>query len=235
MTGNDLYQLTESIMGYAPDQTLFYTLLAMVQGIRENQRPWMILKKEDASNTVNQTSQSAFLTPFNLPADFRKFYSPKRSVQLVDASNTIFQWYVQVPKDRKFENKDDNTKFYCDFTSTPSKIYLCGIVNQLYTMHIYYQYQTPIVTATTSWVFPSEYHPILAYDVAALIKAGIDSDVVNASQAISNNQTSNLIFEQMKSWDDELANTEVEGVEYYDINGERGFISRTIPNTNGSN
>jgi len=232
MNGNALYQLVTSIMGYSPDTTLFYTLLNMVQGIRENQRPWMILKKEDASNTVNQTSSSAFLTPYNLPTDFRKFYSPKRSIQLVDSSNTIFQWYVQVPKDRKFENKDDNTKFYVDFTSSPAKIYLCGIVNQLYTMHIYYQYISPLVTATTQWVFPTEYHPILAYDVAALLKAGIDSDVVNASQAISNNQTSSLIYNQMTEWDDSLAVDSVEGAEYYSIDDSQRFISRTIPGTN---
>ena len=217
-------------MGYEPDNTLFYTLLNLVQGIRENQRPWQILKKEDASNTVNQTNQSAFLTSYNLPDDFRKFYSPKRSVQLTDSTYSIFQWYVQIPLDRKFENKDDNTKFFVDYAN--KKLYLCGIVNQLYTMHIYYQYQTPLITATTSWVFPTEYHPILAYDVCALIKAGIDSDVVNASQALSNNKTSQIIFNQMAEWDTDLQTDSVEGVDYGDINGYNGFISRTIPGTN---
>ena len=220
-------------MGYAPDTTLFYTLLNMVQGIRENQRPWMILKKEDTSNTILATNSSAFLTPYPLPADFRKFYSPKRSIQLADTTNIVRQWYVQIPKHRKLECKDDNTKFYVDFTSTPYNFYLCGIVNQQYTAHVYYQYKSPLVTATTSWVFPSEYHPILAYGVCALIKAGIDSDVVNASQAISNNGTSALIFAQMVEWDDSLAVDSIEGASYNDIGNDSQFISRTIPNTNG--
>lgn len=232
MTGAALYILVTSIMGYPPDPTLFYTLLNLVQGIRENMRPWMILKKEDASNTVNATQLTAFLTPYSLPTDFRKFYSPKRSVQLIDPSNTIFQWYVQVPKDRKYENYQDNTKFYCDFIL--NQIFLCGIVNQLYTMHIYYIYRSPLVTATTQWVFPAEYHPILAYDVCELLKAGIDSDVINAVQAVSNGATSKLIYDQMTEWDNDLASTEVEGIEYNDIGGSHdGFISKTIPNTNG--
>ena len=233
MLGSDIYQLTTSIMGYAPDQTLFYTLLGMVQGIRENQRPWTILKKEDASITVNQTSSSAFLIQHNLPADFRKFYSPKRSIQLVDSSYIIRQWYTQIPKDRKFENKDDNTKFYVDYTTTPYSFYLCGIVNQTYTVHIYYQYITPLITATTSWVFPSEYHAILAYDVCTLLKAGIDSDTVNAAQAVYNDATAKLIYNQMAEWDNDLAVDSIEGATYYSVDREETFISRMIPGTNG--
>lgn len=231
MLGSDLYTLTTSVMGYAPDTTLFYTLLNMAQGIRENQRPWMILKKEDTSNTINQTSSSAFLTSHPLPSDFRKFYSPKRSIQLVDSSNIIRQWYVQIPLDRKMENRDDNTKFYVDYIG--NNFYLCGIVNQTYTAHVYYIYRSPLVTATTAWVFPSEYHPILAYDVAALIKAGIDSDVVNAQQALSNSQTSQLIFTQMTDWDDSLQVDSIEGATYNNIGNDSNFITRTVPNTNG--
>jgi hypothetical protein len=99
-------------------------------------------------------------------------------------------------------------------------------------MHIFYQYKPPLITANTSWVFPSEFHPILAYDVSALIKAGIDSDVVNASQALSNSQTSSIIFEQMKEWDNDLQDNEIEGVNYPDIENESQFISGTIPGTN---
>ena len=230
MNGSALYLLVTSIMGYPPDQTLFYTLLNLAQGIRENQRPWMILKKEDSSNTVNQTNVTAFLTPYNLPADFRKFYSPKRSMQLVDSSNVIHQYYVQVPKDRKFENYQDNTKFYCDFIL--NQFFLCGIVNQVYTAHIFYIYRAPLITATQAWVFPSEYGPILAYDVCELLKAGIDSDVVNAQQAVFNGRTSALIFDQMAQWDSDLAVDSIEGAEYQDIGGNNGFISRTVPGTN---
>ena len=230
MTGAILYILVTGIMGYAPDATLFYTLLNLVQGIRENQRPWMILKKEDASNVVNATQLTAFLTAYPLPADFRKFYSPKRSIVLVDPSNTIFQWYVQIPKDRKFESYQDNTKFYCDFIA--NSFFLCGIVNQQYTAHVFYIYKAPLITANVPWVFPSEYAPILAYDVCALLKAGIDSDSVNAQQAVYNNETSKLIYDQMAEWDNELAAESVEGIDYGDIGGNSGFISKTVPNTN---
>ena len=232
MNGSDLYQLVTSIMGYAPDQTLFQTLLNLVQGIRENQRPWTILKKEDTSNTVSASNTSQFLVPINMPADFRKFYSPKRSLQLSDPSNTIFQWYTQVTMDRKLENKDDNTKFYVNYSTNPITFFLCGTLNQTYTVHLFYIYRSPLITASTAWVFPSEYHAILAYDIAALIKLGIDSDVVNAEQAISNNSTSKVIFDQMAEWDDELAVNAIEGNSYFSIDREDTFISRTIPGTN---
>ena len=230
MNGSDIYTLVTGIMGYAPDTTLYYTLLNLCQGIRENMRPWMILKKEDTSNQVPPTNQSAFLTPYSLPADFRKFYSPKRSVQLADASNIVRQWYVQIPKDRKLECKDDNTKFYVDYIL--NQLFLCGIVNQLYTMHIYYICRSPLITATQAWVFPSEYAPILAYDVCELLKAGIDSDTVNAAQAVANGRTSAIIYSQMAEWDNDLATDSIEGATYGDIGGDASFLSRTVPGTN---
>ena len=111
---------------------------------------------------------------------------------------------------------------------------VCGIVNQLYTMHIYYIYRSPLITATQAWVFPSEYAPILAYDVCELLKAGIDSDTVNAAQAVANGRTSAIIYSQMSEWDNDLSTDSIEGATYGDIGGDASFLSRTVPGTNNS-
>ena len=84
-TGSNLYDFTAKLLlNYQMDKTIFYYLLNLAKGNREQMRPWVILRSEDTSNNAspaqNLINNSMYLTPFTLPADFLNHYSPKRSL-----------------------------------------------------------------------------------------------------------------------------------------------------------
>lgn len=233
LTGTNLYDMTgKLLLGYQMDQTLFYQLLGSSQMERELERAWVILKSEDATQIANPVSNSIanslYLTPFNLPSDFLNFYSPKRSIVLVNSDGVTFRWYSQIPKERKHEYKDDDSKFYVDLKN--NQLFLCGILDRTYTIHQFYIYQSPTVTDITSWVFPAQFHPILAYDVAKKYKDMFDYDVVNAEQARTIEAGAKVLMEQMEKWDASLQESELDGVEYPMDNQEASFINKSVGN-----
>jgi hypothetical protein len=232
-TSQDIYNFVVSILNYSPDTTFFDSFLSLSQSQRETSRAWMYLRKVDQTQKAYVSATSTYLTPLNLPSDFRRWYAPKRSIQLVANDGITFRWYVEIPMDRRLEYKDDNTKFYCDYAN--QKLYLCGIVDQTYTVNQFYQYKPVTLTylANNSWVFPSEYLPILGYDVAARIQLGADYDVVNAAQANANIAFAAQFYNSMAEWDDSLQSGSIEGVEYPSDNIAPPFYSKVIPSSNG--
>ena len=212
------------------DTTLFYQLLGTAQWQREKQRPWVILRTEDASQSVspvtNTYANSLYLTPFNLASDFLNFFSPKRSVVLVANDGITFRWYSQIPLERKHEYKDDDTKFYIDMTT--SKLYFCGIVDQQYVIHQFYCKSSPTVTANTSWVFPAGVQPILAFDVAQMYKNMFDYDIVNAEQGAMIERGAAALFKQMTEWDDSFQEQQLEGLDYPSDYNATGFRNKVV-------
>lgn len=222
LQGSDLYILTtQLLLGYQLNPTLFYQLLGMCQLNRELMRSWMLLRSEDKTQVANPSSASMYLTPFDLPDDFLNFYGVKRNIVLAAADGITFRWYDQIPLERKHESKDDDSKFYVDYKN--SQFYLCGILDKRYTIHQFYIAQSPTITAATYWVFPAQFQPILAYDVAAMYKKGFKYDIINATQAKMIEDMAAVIFKQMTEWDGALQESALEGADYPLDNVRGGF------------
>lgn len=236
MTGAEIYAMTgKLLLGYQMDTTLFYQLLATAQGKRELMRSWIILRAEDSSQTVypnsGLTANSLYLTPFDLPDDFLMFYSPKRSIVLVSPDGITFRWYDQIPAERKHEYKDDDTKFYIDLAN--QQLFLCGLVDQQYTIHQFYIRRSPTITATTSWVFDVTFQPILAFDVAMEYKLSFDYDIVNAEQGTMIERGAKRIFDAMTEWDGALQESQLEGADYWSEHHRPTFYSRHVGDNSG--
>lgn len=217
LTGQNLYDFTSNLLlGYKMDLTTFYWLLNLSKRERELQRPWVQLRTEDsgqnASPTQNTINNSMYLTPLNLPTDFCRWYSPNRSIIGVATDGISFKWYKEIPLERKHEYKDDNSKYYINLGS--GQIFLCGILDQNYVIHQFYIKNSADITSTTSWVFPGDYAPILAFDVAKKYREMFDYDVVNVQQGEMISNGAKVLFAAMSEWDSALQESQVEGVDY---------------------
>jgi len=232
MTGNDLYNMTSKLLlNYQMDKTIFYWLLNLSKGNREQSRPWVILRKEDASNNaspVNNTiNNSMYLTPFTLPSDFLNHYSPNRSLVGVANDGITFRWYKEIPLERKHEYKDDNSKFYVDLST--KQFFLCGILDQFYVLHEFYIASSPDIADGTSWVFPGQFAPILAFDVAKMYREMFDYDIVNVQQGQMIEAGANTIFKMMTEWDGNLQESQLEGIDNYQgIGGNGDFNNKVV-------
>ena len=217
------------LFNYQMNPTLFYQLLQQAQGNIEDVRPWVILRTKRNLGTVSPatslTANSLYLTPFALPDNFSCFYAPKRSIQLLGADGITFRWYEEIPQDRALEYKDDCTKFYVD---NSNNLYLCGIVDQTYSILCFYIGYSTSVTATTSWAFPATYHPMLADEVAKIYKQQYDYDIVTEEAAKRIQANQDRLLSKMENWDDKRQKSQVEGADYPMPGQSSNFLSRVV-------
>ncbi len=174
--------------------TPFYQLINSAKNRREARRAWMKLRTRDTSNSV--TSATTFATSFALPTRFLRFYG-KTPIQLVSGTSVIKL------EERPLEALDElqtQPGFFCvDYAN--SLIYLTGSWNQSYTMKIYFCQKSPDIDAATEWVFPSEFHPMLAFDVALQEKGDISYDDINERMAKYHGKSVADIESAMILWD----------------------------------
>ena len=231
LLGSDLYTMvSQLLLGFKMDMTLFYQLLGLAQYDRELERPWVLLRSVDTSQRVSPTqnniTNSLYLTPLDLPTDFLATYSPLRTIILVSQDGQTFRYYSQIPMSRRNEYKDDNSKFYIDFKN--KKYYLCGTLDQTYTVNFHYVASTDSIAAKTSWAFPPQFQPILAYDVAKTYREDFDYDVTNVAQGQMIEASARRILASMLKWDDVMQQSELEGVDYPTDNGRGTFNSNVV-------
>lgn len=219
MTRDELYSFVcdQLLDGFQMDTTLFNTFLNVAQMRRENQRPWVILRKEDTSNTVSPNN--TYETAKTLPTDFRRWYS-RHPIILTDSNGNVQQKVAEVQLNDKNSYKGFLEKFYCDYGA--SQFFICGAPSQTFTARLYYLRKAPRVSlaASSEWIFPTEYHEILGYDIAVYWKLGVDYDIINNTQGNNNAAIANTIFEAMSEWDSELANSALQGRDYPIPGGE---------------
>jgi hypothetical protein len=63
---------------------------------------------------------------------------------------------------------------------------------------------TTALAAGATWVFPAEFHPALAFEVAAMDELGMDYDDINARQGNANITRAEMIKRLAIKWDDAL-------------------------------
>jgi hypothetical protein len=212
--GSDYYTMVSNLLGgYQINSTLFYQLLNIARSNREMERPWMRLRKLDSSLLAN--TGDTYLTAKALQSDFRRFLN-NGTIRLFDGNNTIL-YYTEIPFESRLEHKDDNSAYYVDYANL--NLYLTGKVDKQYQIHLFYIYNPGDITVTTSWLnFPSEFHSILAFDVAAMWRLGADYDDQNARMGDENGKMAEVIKHAMHAWDNELALSAVENLDYYGAN-----------------
>ena len=230
-TGAYLYNFTTGLLlSYKMDKTTFYWLLNLAKFNREQSRPWVILRTKDTTQLAtpqqNNISNSMYQTPFSLPSNFLNWYSPKRSIVGVSLDGNTFRWYQEITLERQAEYKDDNQKFYIDLAN--KHLFLCGILDQPYTLNQFYIGSSADIAENTSRVFPGQFAPILASDVAKMYREMFDYDIVNVQQGEMIGRSAETIYKMMTEWDGTMQESQLEGVEYGQNGEESTFQNKVV-------
>lgn len=203
MNGAALYTAVQSLVsGFSIDTTTFYLMLNNARIRRELQRPWMVLRKYQFSQSVAQQNFSTIFPPaavLTIPTDFQ-FFTRDGEITLYD-NNNQYETYTEIALNIAIPYMQVNNVFFMDYNA--GNIYLCGSIQKAYTAFIQYQANLGDITASTQWQnFPSWAHMILAYDVACMYRLGIDYDDINARNADRNNIDAELMLNALITWDD---------------------------------
>jgi hypothetical protein len=201
-TGAELKELlTEIRGGREMDDVTFYTLLNLSKATFERMRAWRKLIKKDTSKS--STGATTYATAFAMPTDFIMTL-PRRTLKLVNASSpTSFIDLVEVPFERWDEYKNSAGYFCIDHRN--SNYYISSTVSETYTHNFFYIATSTTLTSGASWIFPDEFHPALAFEVAGMDELGMDYDTINMMQGNANIQRARLILQSAIRWDDSLA------------------------------
>ncbi len=152
----------------------------------------------------------------NVPSDF--FYLSRDGEITLYNNNNVYQTFTEIPLNLVIPYLQVNNVFYVDHGA--GKIYFLGTIDQTYTAFVPYQANLGDITATTTWLnIPSAFHMILAYDVAAMYRMGMDYDDINARNANQNAIDANALFNSMVAWDDNLARSATTRMDMPIING----------------
>ncbi len=203
MNNSAIYTLVSNLLfGFQMAQGLFNSLLDIAQDQVENMRPWMILRAEDSSQSVN--SSSVFTTAIPLNANFRRWYG-RNPIKLVDTNNNPLP-FSEVPLANKFDYRLTGQKFFTDYVG--KNLYLCGTLTQSYTVHQFFIKKGTQVSANANnvWDFDTygySYSPLLGFLIAMQYK-GVDYDLVNLQNAGELGKQAAAILTGMVSWDGEL-------------------------------
>lgn len=190
--------LTDLLDGRVMGDDKFYRLVNQAKNNREAKRPWRILIKCDSTKT-SLTSDN-YLTAKALPTDFRK--TLKTNTLKLSATGGVVYNLVEVPFEQRLEYQNSWGYFYIDYAG--GNFYICGTPPTALTCNLFYISKSADITSTTSWVFPDEYAPILAFDVAMMQKGGIDYDDINARMVTNHGQSAADMASDMDFWDASL-------------------------------
>jgi hypothetical protein len=210
MTGAQILALTGNLLGGENiDQTFGLQMLNVIRAYVEMRRPWQVLKKKDTSVTI--TGANTYTNPLTMPSDFR-MYLGDGTIQLFDGANNL-QYCTEVPYEEILDYRLDSFKFAADYGA--KQFYITGIVPSTFTVYQWYIANYGDITASTTWLrFPDEYHPLLAYELAAMWRLGTDYDDVNARNADDNAKRADMMYQAMSKWDARLALSAVKNLEY---------------------
>jgi hypothetical protein len=226
MTGPALATLCEEVNGGASiGSTLLFQLINLAKAIVEQKRPWMVLRYTDTSKSV--TTSNTWQTAIDLStiARFNRFYG-EYPIRLFDGTNLV-QEYRLVPMEERLIYKDSpGTACYDEATKT---LYLNGSVAIAGTLYIRHIKDSPDIedSDSSSWVFPSWSHPLLAFLAVGIHKGGIDYDDINARMSQDNRAVAAQIMSMLDGWDADKALHSIEGDDPYS-NHHDGFRPNAI-------
>lgn len=203
-TGVNLETFINSLNADASiDATLLDTLVDNAKTIIEEERPWVVLRKQDTSKSV--TTANTYTTEIDLSTitDFSRFYSDT-AIRLFDGNNRI-EYYRLIPFDRQLEYK--NVSGTACYDENAKKLYLNGVVAFNGTLYIQYVSTSTAIDLTSEsaiWtVFPPRFIPILGYYSIGIYKGAIDYDSINRQMLPENRAVLSALKNAMENWDNE--------------------------------
>jgi len=183
------------------DEDTFYILANLAKSSFERMRPWRKLVTKDISNS--STGATTYATQFTLPATFL-LTLPRRTLRLVSVADpSNWMEMTEVPYERWDEFKNQGNNFAIDHAS--NKYYVSSIVDSVYTHVFFFIASSAQITDSVGWVFPSEFHPAIAFEVAAMDELGMDYDDLNARAGNNNSIRAQLVMRGAVKWDETLA------------------------------
>lgn len=214
MTRNQIKAfVVELLDGFEMPETLFTRFLDIAQMYWEGQRPWVLLRAEDTTQTV--TTANTYETAKTLPTDFRKWYT-RFPIVLTDAQGNPQSRLVEIPINLKSQYRTDPSRFYCNYAT--QELFICGAPGSSLTVRQYYIRRGTRISAAAAntWDLDvnDEYTTILGLSVAVYHKLGVDYDIINNAQADANASLARQIFNIMTDWDAELAESGLNGQTY---------------------
>lgn len=205
MNGEQIYDfVTELLGGDAPGDVLFRNMLNMAKQTRESSRDWAVLRTKLSSLTYSTTAQ-------DLPTNFLKALkqtAKTNPVVLLDSTGKKVGTATEILFEQQYDFQDVQGYFYIEYGVTPT-IKFTGENLPSYTAVLFYNKKTEEMTEANqkdwTWApFPSEYAYLLAYDVANMIKGGVDFDDINARMVQFAGIDAQKLQYAMKAWDDRI-------------------------------
>lgn len=195
MTGGELKTFVEGIIDDEIEVTLFYTLLNIAKNKIEDLVEWEVLKTWDRSLLWN--TGDTYLTPKSLQSNFKSTYA--NGVIILGEDN----FYFPVPYKDIYKYRNFSNKYTIDYLN--NKLYIIGSEANQYTINIPYLINTDDITDSTSWSFPSRFHPLLGLEVAAYYTSGVDADDIYARMSPAHRLAAKEIKDSMVKWNTRLA------------------------------
>ena len=189
MIGSEIKQQAEDILDSNADWSddFFYQLLNIVKNKLEMKRLWQFLKKLNDDNTASSSA-------ITLPTDFAEEY------KILVGTDTE---YYPVPFEEQHIHRNSSNMYFLDMTALTLNLLGANIPSK--TVYIYYKKFTDDLTSATSPVFPTRFHPILAYYVASYYQGAVDSDDIFAKMSPVNKVAGQELENSMIDWDATLA------------------------------
>ncbi len=184
MTGQEIKDFAEVILDDTISDDLFLGYLNAAKDTIEDSRDWEFLKALDTSNTVSSGTKT-------LPTSFRR----DRKMLL----GTGFVEYYPVPFEEQHLYRNNSRRYFIDYSAGTFE--LLGPLGVTGTIYLYYLKSTPDLTLVTSPVWPSRFHRLLSFMVAAYVMGGVDADDVFARLSPENKLAGMALLNSMILWD----------------------------------
>lgn len=226
MTGSDYYTMVTGLLNnFQMDLVLFYQFLNLARTNREAERDYKVLTVIDTGQAVS--AANTWQTQLSLPTGFVRpldGLEEEGELRLFDGTNDIQDIHL-IPFERRLDNKD--VSGYASIDHANGLYYLLGTISKNYSVYFPFIKDFGDISSAVAWQqIPARFHPILAFDVAAMYRLGVDYDDINARNADANGAAAELLNRSMHRWDNKLALIEAQNLDYG--RGDRGYRSGAI-------
>lgn len=198
MNGQTLVDLLISFMDdEIISEQLAYQLLNMAKDIIEMERPWMKLRTfKDDYLFLSSDGYSDFQ---DLPTNFLMTYGDS-PLKLINGSEVLK--FREIPLEDRDENRDVIGLFYIDHNA--EKLAIVGGLSKGYSGTLYYVGRSPVITETSTWIFPAMAHPLLVIQALIIHRGEIDFDTINARMVQYGFSTASAMKQTLAIWDGQL-------------------------------
>lgn len=191
MTVEQIQDFFANIVDDTLDNDFLLDLVKSADEKIRSERDWEILKKLDTTKT--HSSGDTYTSTKDLPTDF---FAPARFIFI----NRIP--HRPIPFIEREAYRDTPRVYYIDYANAVYGI--CGTASSSQTITFPYIYRPTTLTTSSTPVFPSEFHKLWAFEMAALYEAGIDADDTYFRMSAENKLQAKMLWDRLISWDSRL-------------------------------